>query len=84
MEFRQFLKDFGYSNKSFSEKYAIKIRTVENWSYRGCPEFVLTLLYELEECRKEIKTLQAENMRLHNLVFGGVQDDKEEYKVKLE
>ena len=52
-DFKSFLKVYDYSCKSYSLKYGLNLRTVENWSYRGVPENVFRLIMELEKVSRE-------------------------------
>lgn len=57
MQFKEFLIKYGYTNKTFSECYGINHRTVQDWSYRGCPEFTLQLLVKYEELLRKYNKL---------------------------
>lgn len=76
MDFKQFLKDYGYTIKSFAEKYNIKKRTVENWCYRSCPEYLISAFVRYEDLLIDYNKLKKDYIDVYERLYqGGVPDD---------
>lgn len=60
MNFKDVLEEYGYTVKTFSEKFGIKRRTVENWSYRGCPDYLLLLISLYLKLNQDFINLQSD------------------------
>lgn len=79
MDFKEFLKKYGYSDNEFCKKFHTKKRTLQNWKYRGCPEQLMNVLVMYEDLKIEYDKLFNDYHKLLIKIFnesGGVDDDE--------